>query len=152
MDKTLVVCIGNDLVADDGVGRAVYDLLLQKDLPSTIRIRFLGIGGLELLEEMAGERALVVVDAVQFGSEPGTVHIRNWEDIPENTQRPVSGHGIGIREAIEIGRRLTPEKMPVEVYLVGIEGRCFDTLGAELSPEVARAAQTAVDEIINLIG
>ena len=152
MEKTLVVCIGNDLVADDGVGRAVYDLLVQRKLPPATGIRFLGTGGLALVDELSGERVLVVVDAVQFGSEPGTVHVCAWDDIPANAHRPVSGHGIGIREAIEVGRRLDPAKMPAEVYMVGIEGRCFDTLGADLSPEVAAAAERAVDEILNLVG
>ena len=112
MGRTLIVCIGNDLAADDGVGHAVYHALVQKELPAGTRLRLLGVGGMDLLEEIEGEDRLVVVDAVRFGAPPGTIHILGWEQLPSLGSRPVSGHGIGIREAIEVGRRLYPEKTP----------------------------------------
>jgi hydrogenase maturation protease len=151
MGKTLVVCIGNDLAADDGVGLAVYRILVQKELPIGTRLRFLGVGGIDLLDEIEGEDCLVVVDAVRLGAPPGTVHILGWEQLPSIGSRPVSGHGIGIREAIEVGRRLYPEKTPRQVYLVGIEGKCFDRLGADLSDEVVHSVETATAQILHLL-
>ncbi len=151
MKSALIVCIGNDLAADDGVGHVVYERLNSKVLPTGTRSRLLGVGGMALLDELDGEDLLVVVDAVQFGSAPGTVHILDWEQLPPATLRPVSGHGIGIREAIEVAQHLFPEKSPQHVYLVGIEGKCFDELGAGLSPEVAEAVDNAVSKVLHLI-
>ena len=152
MGRALVVCIGNDLVADDGAGMAVHAGLEESRLPAGTRLCYLGLGGIDLLEELDGEERLVVVDAVQFGSAPGTIHILDWAGLPYMEPRPVSGHGIGIREAIEVGRRLYPEKSPQRIHLVGIEGRCFDQLGQGLSSEVGAAVPHAVAAVLQLLG
>lgn len=150
--RILVVCIGNQLVADDGVGWVVYQTLSQYDFKERVRLVFLGLGGIDLLEELDGEELLVVVDAVQFGASPGTVFRLGWQQLPEAPARPVSGHGIGVREALAIGVRLYPQRIPGEVLLLGIEGRCFDRLGQGLSPEVAKAVPEVVAIVIGLIG
>lgn len=151
MAETLIVCIGNVLAADDGAGHAVYTELLRSSLPESTRLRCLGLGGIDLLEELAGERQLIVVDAVQLGALPGTVHVISWEQLPSLRLRPVSGHGIGIREAIEVGRRLYPERVPESIFLVGIEGKCFDQLQEQLTVEVAAAIPAAVLAVCNLL-
>lgn len=139
---SLIVCIGNDLVADDGAGPAVFDALSRMSLPPSVRLVNLGLGGIALLDELDGEDSLVVVDAVMLGDPAGTVHVIDWDALPEAGQA-VTAHGIGVREALAVGCRLFPERMPKSVGLVGIEGRCFDGLGEPLSPEVAGAVQSA---------
>jgi hydrogenase maturation protease len=147
----LIICIGNQLVADDGVGWEIFQRLRQDGLPDNVRLEFLGLGGIDLLEEIAGEDLLVVVDAVQLGHAPGTIHTLGWQELPALSSRPVSGHGIGIREAISVGRKLYAERMPKDVFLIGVEGKCFDQLGAGLSPEVAGAVAQAIDAVFSLI-
>ncbi len=147
----LVVCIGNELVADDGVGWVVYERLRESDLPGDVRLVFLGLGGIDLLEEIDGEELLVVVDGVQLGAAPGTIHELGWEQLPGASPRPVSGHGIGIREAISVGRKLYPQRVPKEIFLIGIEGKCFDQLGTGLTNEVAGAVPRAVAGVIRLL-
>ena len=149
--NALVVCIGNDLAGDDGVGGEVYRALKRRVPPVAARLRHLGLGGIDLLDELTGERRLVVVDAVQFGAPPGTVHVLDWRQLPEQATRPVSGHGIGLREAIAVGRSLYPERMPLEISLVGIEGRIFDRLGEGLSDAVAPAVAPAVAAVLRLL-
>ncbi len=151
MRSALIICIGNDLAADDGIGHVIYGRLSNRDLPAGTRNKFLSMGGMAILEELGGEDMLVVVDAVQFGSPPGTVHTLDWQHLPPATLRPVSGHGIGVREAIEVAKSLYPERTPKQVYLVGIEGKCFDQLGAGLSEEVAGAVDSSVQEVIRLL-
>jgi len=143
----LVVCVGNTLAADDAVGPAVYENLVSGPLPAGVRVELLAVGGVRLLDELQGERALVVVDAVSFGAAPGTVHVLPWERIPENAQSPVTCHGIGIRETIEVGRILFADRMPARVLLIGVEGRRFDDLGGPMTPEVAAAVGPAADAV-----
>ncbi len=147
----LIVCIGNELVADDGVGWVVHEGLRESGLPENVRLVFLGLGGIDLLEEIDGEELLVVVDGVQLGAAPGTIHELGWEQLPDTSPRPVSGHGIGIREAISVGRKLYPERVPKEIFLIGVEGKCFDQLGTGLTDEVARAVPQAVATVIRLV-
>lgn len=151
VSRALIVCIGNELVADDGAGQAVYDYLMEDKLPPDVRISLLGLGGIDLIEELHGEELLVVVDAVQLQGTPGTVHTLEWDQLPAMGPRPVSGHGIGVREAVHVARKLYPERCPANVYLVGIEGRCFDQLGKGLSPEVALAIPQAVRIVRSLV-
>lgn len=152
MADSIIICIGNALAADDGAGWRVYQELSLGELSEkSIDLRFLGLGGIDLLEELGGERQLIVVDAVQLGAQPGTVHCLNWDQLPEMTLRPVSGHGIGVREAIEVGRRLYPQRVPENIFLVGIEGKCFDQLGEGLTPLVEAAVPVAVAEVVRLV-
>jgi hydrogenase maturation protease len=151
MGSAIVICIGNALAGDDGAGQAVYEELCRRILPKNTRLKFLGLGGIDLLEELSGEQQLVVVDAVQLGSPPGTVHTLAWDQLPLRELRPVSGHGIGVREAISIGRTLYPGNIPETISLVGIEGKCFNQLGEGLTPEVEAAISAAVSAVLGLL-
>ncbi len=136
----LVICIGNELVADDAVGFEVYNHLQGMRLPPATRLIFLGVGGIDLLDRLQGdEQALIVVDAVQFGAPPGTIHQLAWDEVPANGNSAISAHGIGLKEAIEVGRILCPEKLPADITLFGIEGRCFNLMREHMTPETAAA-------------
>lgn len=143
-----VVCIGNSLVADDAAGCEVYRILTEKKVPSGMCVTLMEMAGINLLDELQGEQILIIIDAVRFGARPGTLHLLPWEEIPKTSGLPVSAHGIGVRESIEIGRILYREKMPQKVYLLGIEGSCFDTFGDSMTPEVRSAARTAADMVL----
>lgn len=147
--RALVVCIGNELVADDAVGHAVFTRLLQTELPSGVRLEFCGVGGIALLELLhEGDQLMIVVDAVQLGAPAGTLHLFPWGDLPDLGEgTAISAHGIGLKDAIAIGQALFPEKMPHKVLLLGIEGRCFDQLGGAMTPEVAASVQPAVEAL-----
>jgi hydrogenase maturation protease len=142
--------VGNALVGDDAAGCAVHERLAARPLPAGARLELLGVGGLRLLDEIEGEDLLIAADAVQLGAPAGTIHVLGWEELPA-AGAAVTSHGIGLREAIEVGRRLVPDRMPERVFLVGIEGRVFDQLGSGLSPEVALAIEPAAAAIRGLV-
>ncbi len=150
MRSTLIVCIGNDLVADDAVGYAIHKILTGAKFPEGTTLKFLGLGGMDLLEVINGEDLLIVVDAVQLGNDVGTVHVLSWDQLPSMEPRPVSGHGIGVKEAIEVARRLYPERVPGDIRLVGVEGSCFDRVGYPLTDAVQQAVPKAVETILCL--
>ena len=149
--QALIVCIGNELVADDAVGYAVFKELSGSVLPATVRLEYCGVGGIALLELLNGQEALmIVVDAVQFGDPPGTVKIWSWDELPNlGTGCSISAHGIGLKDTISIGQTLYPERMPRRILLTGIEGRCFDELGGAMTPAVAASVPVAVTAILN---
>ena len=63
----------------------------------------------------------------------------------------ISAHGIGLRETVEIGLALYPERMPKRIVLVGIEGRCFDLPREHMSQAVAEAVDPAVNRVLALL-
>lgn len=150
--RAVVACVGNGLVADDAVGAAVFEHLESDGLPAWVRLEQMGTSGLALVDRLEGEPTLVVVDAVQLGAEAGTVHVLEWDEVPVSHGMAVSAHGIGVREAIEIGRLMFPERMPERVVLVGIEGACFDRLGVAMTPAVAAAIPRATSVVRGLVG
>jgi hydrogenase maturation protease len=145
--RTIIICIGNELIADDAVGFEVYNRLEG----CKARLEYCGVGGIDILPLFDGETDLIVVDAVQLGSVPGTVHVLPWESLPRGSTE-ISAHGLGLRETIEIGRTLYPEQMPERITLVGIEGICFNRTREYMTREVESAigtAVTAVEDILN---
>lgn len=152
INRSLVVCIGNALAADDAVGPRVFDALHSKDLPKEVRVVLLGTQGIALLDELRGENLLVVVDAVRFGGPAGTLYLKDQAALKPAGGMPVTSHDIGLSEVLEVGKQLYPEKMPGKTVLVGIEGACFDALGAPLSPAVEAALGPAVDAVVEAVG
>jgi hydrogenase maturation protease len=144
--RTIVICIGNELIADDAVGFEIYSRLAGCDA----RLEYCSVGGIDMLPLLDGETDMIVVDAVQFGSAPGTVHVIPWDALPRSSSA-ISSHGLGLRETIEIGEILYPGTMPERITLVGIEGRCFDRTREYMTGEVQAAIDTAVNMIEELI-
>lgn len=145
----IVICIGNELVADDAAGFEVFSRLTEQGGHGA-RLEYCSVGGIDMLQLLEGETELIVVDAVQFDSPPGTIHVIPWDSLPL-ADTAISAHGLGLRETIEIGRLLYPEKMPRRITLVGIEGRCFNLTREHMTGEVAAALDTAVATVKELL-
>ena len=144
--RTIIICIGNELIADDAAGYEVYARLA----PIPARLEYCGVGGIDILPLFQGETDLVLVDAVQLGAPPGTVHVLPWELLPQ-CGAEISAHGLGLRETIEIGRILFPEQVPARVTLVGIEGCCFNLTREYMTWEVSQAIDIAVVKVRELV-
>lgn len=144
------MCVGYRLVADDGVGMAVCGRLEKSAVPSGARLRPLSEGAIALLDELAGEDLLVVVDAVKLGGPVGKIHALDWASLPR-TGTVRGAQGVGLREALDVGRRVFPERMPRQVVLVGVEGRVFEPVGAPMSPDVAAAIEPAAERVLKML-
>lgn len=103
-----------------------------------------------MLPLLEGETDMIVVDAVQFGAAPGTIHVIPWDSLPLSSSA-ISAHGLGLRETIEIGSLLYPQSMPERITLVGIEGRCFNRTREHMTEEVQAAIGRAVTVIEELM-
>lgn len=144
--RTIIICIGNELVADDAAGFEIYNRLAG----CRARREYCSVGGIDLLALLEGETDMIVVDAVQLGAPAGTIHIIPWDFLPGDSSA-ISSHGLGLREALEIGSILYPGTMPARVTLVGIEGRCFDRTREYMTAEVRDAIEGAVTCIRELL-
>jgi len=144
--RTIIICIGNELIADDAVGFEIYNRLGC----CAARLEFCGVGGIDILPLLEGETDLIVVDAVQLGAPPGTIHVIPWESLPQGSTA-ISAHGLGLRETIDIGSVLYPGTMPQRVTLVGIEGCCFNRTREHMTPAVSDAIDSTVETIQKLV-
>lgn len=137
----LILGLGNFDRSDDAAG-----LLVAR------RLRELGVPAREdpgeplaLLEAWSGEPEVIVVDAVVSGRPVGTIGIWNARTtpMPAGVVRG-STHGLGLAEAIELGRALG--RLPHRMTVYGIEGACFD-FGARASPAVVASVEQVAQHI-----
>lgn len=75
--QTLILGIGNVLLSDDGIGihvlRALETLEQDGAIARPVALRDGGTIGLALLSEIERFEALIAIDAMEMGAQPGTV-------------------------------------------------------------------------------
>jgi hydrogenase maturation protease len=139
-----VLCLGNELLADDALGAVVAEQL-RTIVSGAAEVVFSSASGFDLMDEVVGVSRLIVVDTIETGTHPpGTVYLLREEDV-----EPVPGdspHYIGLFETLKLGRKLHLD-VPQEVIIVAVEpGDCL-TVGGALSP----AVQAAIPKVISLV-
>jgi hydrogenase maturation protease len=144
MTSILIVGAGNAFRRDDGAGLAAASRL-QSAMSSGIRVLVKTDDFTSLLDDWRGADAVIVVDAMSSGSEPGTIRRYDAHErpLPAAFSRS-STHSFGVAEAVELARALG--RLPARLVVFGIEGRDF-TPGDVLSPDV----EAAVDEVARRI-
>jgi hydrogenase maturation protease len=144
----LVLCLGNDLRRDDGVGWRVAERL-EETPPGGAVIRKSAASGLYLLDEMAGFDRLVVVDAVRTGRHAtGDVFSCEIEDL--DVPPGPSPHAVGLSTVLRVGRRCGLA-MPRQVTVVAIEAADMETVGMGLTPRVESAVSRACDLVRSIV-
>jgi hydrogenase maturation protease len=74
--RTLVACLGNIFLSDDGFGVEVARRLAGQPLPEGVRVTDYGIRGMHLAYDLAeGFDTTILVDTAQRGDAPGTVYL-----------------------------------------------------------------------------
>src|SRR5207245_759985 len=74
--RILIACIGNIFLGDDGFGVEVAKGLTNRHYPEGVKVVDFGIRGIELAYTLLDDYdALVLVDAVPRGGEPGTLYL-----------------------------------------------------------------------------
>jgi hydrogenase maturation protease len=142
----LVIGVGNRDRGDDAVGPLVADAFADRDDVDT----FVAEGDLsDLVLRWERSRHVVIVDALASGRRPGTVvHIDALgERLPIDVGL-VSSHGVGLAEAIELGRVL--DRLPQRLEIIGVEATAFGQFD-EVTAEIAHAIPLIVERIERLL-
>ncbi len=131
-EEVVVIPLGNRFRGDDGAGPAIAD-------------RLRGTPGCRIVEGVEDALAIIaawenaglaiVLDAALSGAPAGAVHrIEAGEGpLPRDLAR-CSSHGLGLAEAVELGRALN--RLPARLVVYAIEAGDMGS-GAGLSPPVA---------------
>jgi hydrogenase maturation protease len=149
---TRVLCVGNELVRDDGAGIRVGRILLGLPLPPHARVELVPQLGFDLLDVVAGAAHVILVDAMSTGRPPGTCVTLAGQAIERYSAGVSLSHSMSIAELMALARTLGPERPPATLQFVGVEGVAFTEFGMGLSPEVEAAIPQAVDAVLRLIG
>jgi len=150
-----ILGIGHSMRGDDEVGLEITRRWRDSqgaDYPQyTIEAETAESPGLTLLGLIAGLDAAILVDAVQSGAPPGTLHKLIEEDLLDFSAGTGSTHRWGTAETLSLGRKLAPEDLPERIFIIGVEAVQF-TLGEGLSPAVRNAIPEAVEMIDEILG
>jgi len=141
----LIIGLGNQYRRDDAVGLVVARCLKER-APEHVRVLEESSEGVALMESWKDADAVILIDAIHSGAEPGTLHRLNAHTQPIPTEfSHCSTHAFSTAEAIELARALG--QLPPRLVLYGVEGKTF-AAGLGLSPEVERAAQEVVERVL----
>jgi len=148
--KTLVLAIGNKLLTDEGAGLHVLNAL-HASRPEIEDITYLDGGTLSFTLAGAVEDAdnLIVIDAAELKSKPGTVDCMVNERMDQflgSCKRSV--HEIGLLDLLDISRLM--ETLPENRALIGIQPDLIDW-GDSLTENVEKAVPKAVKHVEELL-
>lgn len=143
-NETLVIGVGNDYRGDDAIGLIVVRRIRELNLPDVQVIESDG-ECTRLMESWKDAVRVILIDAVQSGATPGTIHrvAAHEEELPAAMSQG-STHAFGVAEAIALSKALG--RLPQHFIVFGVEVRNF-ALGALLSSEAA----IALEEVLRLV-
>jgi len=147
----LVLGLGNVLWADEGFGvRAIEALNAGYEFPDNVRLMDGGTQGIYLLPHVQSADKLLILDAVDYGMEPGTLRLIRDDDVPSYMGvRKVSMHQAGFQEVLA-SARLTDE-LPERIALVGVQPELLDDYGGSLRPCVKARIPDAVGMALEIL-
>ena len=141
-----VLCLGNDLLADDGAGPEVARQL-RRTLPN-LNVVATAESGLYLLDYIQGCDRLIVIDSIaSAGAEPGTVHQLGEADL--QTAPGDSPHYVGLLDTLAIGRNLGM-RMPDTVVVLAVEAEDLTTVGGPMTAAVRQCLPHVIESVQEL--
>ncbi|TFH65279.1 MAG: hydrogenase maturation protease [Candidatus Zixiibacteriota bacterium] len=142
----LIVGVGNEYRRDDGAGAEVARRIDKLNLPQ-VRVLLHSGEGASLLEHFDEADLVIIIDAAQSESSPGTVHFFDAGNSPIPSDFfNYSTHAFSVAEAVELARAL--KKLPARLLVYGIEGTDFSA-GIGLTEAVRASVDIVVERITN---
>lgn len=144
---TLVLGLGNLLMGDDSFGvRAAQALARRFHWPDGVRVVDGGTLGLDLLPQLEGVERLLIIDALDFGLEPGTLMRLEGEEVPRAFANKLSVHQMGLQDLLAVAE--LQGHLPQQVVVWGVQAGAVE-LEMELSPAVAAAFEPAIAAVVD---
>ena len=125
MKPTIVVGLGNPLMADEGIGVVLIEelskLAAAGQLP-TENVEYYdgGCGGMYLLHTIADRKKAILLDCCLMGTPPGTIRRFTPDDVASVKQMAhLSLHEVDILKVLELAKQIG--SCPDEIVIFGIE-------------------------------
>lgn len=135
-----VLCLGNELMADDALGPLIAK---QFDGKEGNAVLYIADAGFRLMDFILNVSDLLVIDTIQTGrAKPGTILVFREKDLVAASGP--SSHFIGLLEILKLGRKLRLP-IPKKVLVVAVEAADISTIGGNLHPKVQAVLPIVVD-------
>ncbi|MHC4530913.1 MAG: hydrogenase 3 maturation endopeptidase HyCI [Planctomycetota bacterium] len=136
--KTIILGIGNTLKGDDGAGPAVCERIAGKICAEVIDAGTVPENYIQSIIKKAPQN-LIIIDAVDFGSLPGTIKLFETERL---SSLVISTHTLSPRIFIDMIRN----QVKVSVFFIGVQPE-RTSLGEVLSANVTDAVERLAEAL-----
>jgi hydrogenase maturation protease len=145
--RARVLCLGNELLADDALGSVVAEQLRRRR--PTTDVVFTTETGLALIDYLQPCAVQVVVDTVRTGhAEPGTIFVMHEQDLA--TVPGDAPHYVGLFETLAVARELDMP-VPDELVIVAVEPADCTTIGGAMGAAVRAALPVVIEHVEEII-
>lgn len=149
MKPTLIICLGNPLMRDEGIGiRLASEFSVHLADNPDVEVLDLGTGGLSVIHAIAGREKIVFVDCAIMGQSPGLMLRFTPEQVRSKKVRMrYSMHEGDLLNTLELSRRLG--ECPDDIVIFGIEPKEIahgEGLTSKLENNIRQYVQTILQE------
>jgi hydrogenase maturation protease len=150
MKPILIICLGNPLMRDEGIGiRLASELLVHLADNPHVEVMDLGTGGFSVMHAIVGREKIIFVDCAIMGQAPGLIHRFTPEQVSSKKLRMrYSMHEGDLLNTIELSRRLG--ECPDDIVIFGIEPKEI-AHGQGLTSELENNIQQYVKAILKAV-
>jgi hydrogenase maturation protease len=138
---TVVIGLGNPIMADDGVGIAALERLRAAGAPAGVELVDGGTWGMNLLPVIEAADKLVLMDAIDAGGEPGTLHVLERARIPRYLATKISPHQVDLCDVLALAE--LRGTLPEDTVAIGLQ-----PARVEMSCELSDAVRVRVDDLV----
>jgi len=150
--RVVIVGVGNPLARDEGLGPQAIERLARRDLPQAVEVIDAGTDLLAVIGDLEGAERVILIDAVQAGAEPGTIHRFTLEALLEKAADESewrSAHDLTVVGAVRLAEAAGIRLPPTVVF--GVEPGEV-ALGEGLTPAVEAALDGLIETVLAEIG
>jgi hydrogenase maturation protease len=142
--RTVVLGLGNLLMADDGVGLIALARLEEEwFVPRDVELVDGGTWGMNLLPVIESAGRVILLDAIDLGDPPGTLIRLEGDEIPRFLGIKMSPHQIDLREVLALSE--LRGTLPNELIALGIQ-----PARVELSTTLSPVVEARLDQLVHM--
>ena len=146
-EKILVLGLGKDICGDDAIGLVLLQRLKEKFTGKNPNLDFIEttLSGLSLIDFLVGYEKVIILDAIQMGSEEGTIH-KFVVDKEHSSFAAIaaSPHFSGIHEIFHFGHKISDD-FPKIIVILAVEISKLYEISEKLSPNLENILGSLID-------
>jgi len=144
--RTLILGLGNKLMQDDALGVLAVEALQESyHFPGGVRLVDGGTLGLDLLPQLEDVDRLLIIDALDMKSEPGSVFRLEGEEVPRAFAAKLSIHQMGVQDLLALAE--LRGHLPAELVVWGAQPEAIE-MGLELTPVLRTSFEKVLDGVV----
>jgi len=142
----LVLGLGNTIMTDDGFGVEVVTALASRyHFQGAVKLLDGGTLGLDLLPHLEEVESLLIVDALDMRSEPGSIFRLQGEEVPRAFASKLSVHQMGLQDLLAVAE--LQGHIPRDLVVWGVQPASIE-MGTELTAPVAAAVEPVIASVL----